>query len=70
MQGATLRPGSRQFWAHEHGPQGGDEVNLILPSHNYGWPRVTFGEEYGGGKIGAGSETPGMTPPKWSGCPP
>lgn len=65
MQGAALRPGSQQFWAHEHGPQGGDEVNLILPGHNYGWPRVTFGEEYGGGKIGSGSEAPGMTPPKW-----
>lgn len=65
MQGAALRPGSEQFWAHEHGPQGGDEVNLILPGHNYGWPRVTFGEEYGGGKIGAGTAAPGMTPPLW-----
>lgn len=65
MQGAALRPGSQQFWAHEHGPQGGDEVNLILPGHNYGWPRVTFGEEYGGGKIGIGQEAPGMTPPRW-----
>jgi glucose/arabinose dehydrogenase len=65
MQGAALRPGSQQLWTHEHGPQGGDEVNLILPGHNYGWPRVTSGEEYGGGKIGTGSEDPGMTPPKW-----
>ena len=65
MQGAALRPGSQQFWAHEHGPQGGDEVNLILPGHNYGWPKVTFGEEYGGGKIGLGQSAPGMTPPRW-----
>jgi len=65
MQGAALRPDSRQFWAHEHGPQGGDEVNLILPGHNYGWPRVTFGEEYGGGKIGVGQSAPGLTPPRW-----
>ncbi|MDX7710969.1 PQQ-dependent sugar dehydrogenase [Aeromonas caviae] len=65
MQGAALRPDSRQFWAHEHGPQGGDEVNLILPGHNYGWPRVTFGEEYGGGKIGVGQSAPGLTAPRW-----
>lgn len=65
MQGAALRPGSQQFWAHEHGPQGGDEVNLILPGRNYGWPKVTFGEEYGGGKIGSGTAAPGMTPPLW-----
>lgn len=65
MQGAALRPVSQQFWAHEHGPQGGDEVNLILPGHNYGWPKVTFGEEYGGGKIGVGQSAPGMTPPLW-----
>lgn len=65
MQGAALRPVSQQLWAHEHGPQGGDEVNLILPGHNYGWPKVTFGEEYGGGKIGVGQSAPGMTPPLW-----
>ena len=65
MQGAALRPGSQQFWAHEHGPQGGDEVNLILPGHNYGWPKVTFGEEYGGGKIGSGTAAAGMVPPLW-----
>lgn len=65
MQGAALRPVSQQLWAHEHGPQGGDEVNLIVPGHNYGWPKVTFGEEYGGGKIGSGTQAPGMTPPRW-----
>jgi aldose sugar dehydrogenase len=65
MQGAALRPGSPQFWTHEHGPQGGDEVNLILPGRNYGWPKVTFGEEYGGGKIGTGQDAPGMTAPLW-----
>ncbi|WFC15079.1 PQQ-dependent sugar dehydrogenase [Aeromonas salmonicida] len=65
MQGAALHPVTGQFWAHEHGPQGGDEVNLIQPGRNYGWPRVSFGEEYGGGKIGSGTAAPGMVPPKW-----
>jgi len=39
---------------HEHGPQGGDEVNRVQPGKNYGWPVITYGENYGGGKIGAG----------------
>jgi aldose sugar dehydrogenase len=63
MQGAAWRPEVNQFWTHEHGPQGGDEVNLILGGRNYGWPRVSFGEEYGGGKIGEGSSAPGLTSP-------
>ena len=53
VQGATLAPDGR-LWAHEHGPQGGDEINQPLPGRNYGWPVITQGENYGGGKIGAG----------------
>ena len=52
-QGAVLAPDG-QLWMHEHGPQGGDEVNRIQPGKNYGWPVITYGENYGGGKIGAG----------------
>ena len=52
-QGATLAPDGR-LWMHEHGPQGGDEINLPQPGRNYGWPLITFGEQYGGGPIGAG----------------
>ncbi len=52
-QGATLGPDGR-LWIHEHGPQGGDEINLPQPGRNYGWPVITFGEQYGGGPIGAG----------------
>ncbi|HTH81075.1 MAG TPA: PQQ-dependent sugar dehydrogenase [Ramlibacter sp.] len=52
-QGLTLAP-DLSLWETEHGPQGGDEVNLIRPGLNYGWPVVTYGEEYGGGKIGEG----------------
>lgn len=52
-QGATLGPDGR-FWMHEHGPQGGDEINLPEAGKNYGWPVITYGEQYGGGKIGEG----------------
>ena len=62
-QGATLGPDGR-LWMHEHGPQGGDEINLPMPGRNYGWPVVTFGEQYGGGPIGEGlTAKPGMEPP-------
>ena len=52
-QGATLAPDGT-LWMHEHGPQGGDEINLPKPGINYGWPVITYGEQYGGGKIGDG----------------
>jgi glucose/arabinose dehydrogenase len=52
-QGATIGPDGR-FWMHEHGPQGGDEINLPQPGRNYGWPAITYGENYGGGPIGEG----------------
>ncbi|CAA2106355.1 Soluble aldose sugar dehydrogenase YliI [Variovorax paradoxus] len=52
-QGATLGPDGR-FWMNEHGPQGGDEINIPLAGRNYGWPVITYGENYGGGKIGDG----------------
>jgi glucose/arabinose dehydrogenase len=52
-QGAALGPDGR-LWMHEHGPQGGDELNLSEAGRNYGWPVITFGENYGGGRIGAG----------------
>lgn len=53
MQGATLAPDGT-YWTHEHGPQGGDEINLPQPGRNYGWPVITYGENYGGGKMGEG----------------
>jgi glucose/arabinose dehydrogenase len=52
-QGATLAPDGR-FWMTEHGPQGGDEINIPQAGRNYGWPVTTYGENYGGGKIGDG----------------
>ena len=62
-QGATLAPDGT-FWMHEHGPQGGDEINLPRAGANYGWPDITYGENYGGGKIGEGlSRKTGMEQP-------
>ena len=62
-QGATLAPDGT-LWMHEHGPQGGDEINLPRPGANYGWPEITYGENYGGGKIGEGlSRKSGMAQP-------
>ncbi len=52
-QGATLGPDGR-LWMHEHGPQGGDEINRPQPGRNHGWPIITYGENYGGGAIGEG----------------
>lgn len=62
IQGLTVHPQTGRIWLHEHGPQGGDELNLPEPERNYGWPAITYGEEYGGGSIGpthqAGMEQP------------
>ena len=64
MQGAAINPKTGELWTHEHGPQGGDEVNVIRPGLNYGWPVVTYGVNYGlGTKIGEGQSKPGMVQP-------
>jgi aldose sugar dehydrogenase len=64
MQGAALHPQTGVLWTHEHGPQGGDEVNVMRPGANYGWPVITYGVNYGiGTKIGEGTAKPGMEQP-------
>ena len=64
MQGAALHPQTGALWTHEHGPQGGDEVNIIRAGANYGWPVITYGANYGTGtKIGEGTQKPGMEQP-------
>lgn len=63
-QGAALAPDG-SLWMHEHGPQGGDELNRPEAGKNYGWPVITHGENYGGGKIGAGiTRKEGMEQPQ------
>ncbi len=64
VQGAALHPASGELWADEHGPQGGDELNRVLPGRNYGWPVITYGAEYvTGAKIGEGTAKAGMEQP-------
>lgn len=70
VQGAALHPATGELWAHEHGPQGGDELNIIRQGRNYGWPIVTHGVNYGlGTRIGEGSSKSGMEPPLWTWLP-
>lgn len=64
VQGMTLEPGTGKVWAHEHGPQGGDELNVLRAGTNYGWPIITYGRNYGiGTKIGEGTRKKGMAQP-------
>ncbi len=65
-QGLAIHPATGAIWIHEHGPRGGDELNVLRGGANYGWPVVTYGREdweYEGGRIGMGTEAPGMEPP-------
>ncbi len=62
QQGLVQRPNTDELWISEHGPQGGDEINLLIAGANYGWPIITYGEEYGGGVIGKFSKE-GMQQP-------
>lgn len=62
-QGLAVHPKTGQIFESEHGPQGGDEINLIKKGANYGWPVVTFGREYWGPKIGEGTHKKGIEPP-------
>lgn len=51
IQGMALHPGTRVLWSHEHGPMGGDEINLPQPGRNYGWPLATHGRDYSGAPV-------------------
>lgn len=51
VQGLAIDPETGQIWSHEHGPKGGDELNLIKPGQNYGWPIATYGVDYSGARI-------------------
>ena len=64
IQGAALHPASGKLWIHEHGPQGGDELNIVEAGENYGWPIISYGKEYvSGDDIGEGTHKAGMQQP-------
>jgi glucose/arabinose dehydrogenase len=64
VQGAAIHPVTGELWATEHGPQGGDELNVVEAGKNYGWPVITYGANYGSGtKIGEGTAKAGMEQP-------
>jgi len=62
-QGLVIHPLTRQIWEAEHGPRGGDEVNIILKGHNYGWPVITYGKNYSGTIISRFTHKEGMDQP-------
>jgi len=63
IQGMAIHPVTGQLWATEHGPMGGDELNLILPGRNYGWETITYGINYNGTIINDVKYKPGMEQP-------
>jgi glucose/arabinose dehydrogenase len=64
VQGMAINPATGVMWTHEHGPQGGDEVNVMRAGANYGWPVITYGVNYViGTKIGVGTHRDGMEQP-------
>jgi glucose/arabinose dehydrogenase len=62
-QGLTLHPVTGKLWEHEHGPRGGDEVNIIEKGKNYGWPVIGYGIDYSGAKIHESTQKAGMEQP-------
>lgn len=63
IQGMQLHPETREIWAHEHGARGGDEINIIRPGRNYGWPEITHGINYDGSIITPDTARDGMEQP-------
>ena len=64
VQGLDIHPTTGELWASEMGPRGGDEINLIKPGTNYGWPTIGYGIEYNGNKVGNGiTQKEGMEQP-------
>lgn len=64
-QGMALHPETGELWEHEHGPQGGDEINIIRAGNNYGWPEICFCVDYGGDELTPDTARAGMEQPEW-----
>ena len=63
VQGMVLHPSTREIWTHEHGPRGGDEVNILKKGANFGWPSITYGINYDGSVITDKKRAPDMEQP-------
>ncbi|MBO6849894.1 MAG: PQQ-dependent sugar dehydrogenase [Marinobacter sp.] len=63
IQGMTIHPETGEIWSNEHGPRGGDEINIIRAGNNYGWPEVTYGIDYSGATISNKTTMEGVTDP-------
>jgi glucose/arabinose dehydrogenase len=64
IQGMTIDPATNRIWATEHGSRGGDEVNIIEAEQNYGWPEVSYSDEYTGGEVAEVSSRPDVLEPE------
>jgi glucose/arabinose dehydrogenase len=64
-QGMAKHPETGRIWAHEHGPRGGDEVNIVKAGYNYGWPILSYGINYSGSEFAEGTEREGYESPAW-----
>jgi len=64
-EGLAFHPTTGKLWEQEHGPQGGDEINIIEPGKNYGWPVIGYGIDYNGARIHESTHKPGMEQPIW-----
>ena len=62
-QGVIMHPETGEIWTHEHGPRGGDEINIIKPGRNYGWPLISYGINYNGTIFTTDTEMEGMEQP-------
>ena len=62
-QGMVRHPDTGQIWVHEHGPRGGDEINLIKKGGNFGWPLISYGINYSGTSFTEDTDLPGMEQP-------
>ena len=64
-QGMAMHPVTGDIWTHDHGPKGGDEINVIAKGKNYGWPVISYGVNYNGSKFTELSQKEGMEQPVW-----
>jgi glucose/arabinose dehydrogenase len=65
IQGMVIHPETKEIWSHEHGPRGGDEINIIQKAQNYGWPLACYGVNYDGTPVSPYTHYPGTKQPEF-----